>query len=105
LCNDTEFISKFNQIPELINNFIPEIVILQMGVDGAKECSISNMQLTRDAYSYASKVLTDLQTKHKFKILALGGGGFVHPMLGQNWGIQIQNFINPNYSYKYNIEP
>lgn len=93
LCDDTEFISKFNQIPGLIKNFLPEIVILQMGVDGSKECTISNMQLTKDAYSYASKLLVDLQKKHKFKILALGGGGFVHPVLGQHWGIQIKNFI------------
>ena len=93
LCEDREFISKFNLVPELIKDFAPEILILQMGVDGSKECSISSMQLTKDAYDYASKVLMDLRKKHKFKILSLGGGGFVHPMLGQNWGVQIQNFI------------
>jgi acetoin utilization protein AcuC len=93
LCNDTEFISKFNQVLKLIEDFVPEILIAQMGVDGSKECFISSMQLTRGAYGYASKLLMDLQRKYKFKILALGGGGFVHPMLGQNWGIQIQNFI------------
>ena len=92
-CNNTEFISKFSQVAKLIKDFAPEILILQMGVDGSKECSISNMQLTKDAYDYASKLLMDLQKKQKFKILALGGGGFVHPMLGQNWGVQIQNFI------------
>jgi len=92
-CNDTEFISKFNQVSKLINDFLPEILILQMGVDGSKECAISSMQLTMDSYDYASKLLMDLQEKHKFKILALGGGGFVHPMLGQNWGIQIKNFM------------
>jgi len=54
------------------------------------------MQLTMDSYDYASKLLMDLQEKHKFKILALGGGGFVHPMLGQNWGVQIKNFIEEN---------
>ena len=93
LCNDAEFISKFNQVPKLIKDFAPEVLILQMGVDGSKECTISNMQLTKNAYDYASKLLMDLQKKYKFKILALGGGGFVHPMLGQHWGIQIQNFI------------
>jgi acetoin utilization deacetylase AcuC-like enzyme len=93
LCVDTEFISKFNQMPELIKNFTPEILILQMGVDGSKECTISNMQLTKDSYDYASRLLMDLQKKYGFKMLALGGGGFVHPMLGQNWGIQIKNFI------------
>jgi len=92
-CNDAEFISKFNQIPGLIKDFAPEVIILQMGVDGSRECTISNMQLTKDAYDYASKLLMDLQKEHKFKILALGGGGFVHPMLGRNWGIQIKNFI------------
>jgi len=92
-CKDGEFISIFNRISKLIKDFTPEILILQMGVDGSKECSISNMQLTKDAYDYASKVLMNLQKEHKFKILALGGGGFIHPMLGQRWGIQIQNFI------------
>lgn len=92
-CNDSEFISRFNIVPKLIKDFAPEILILQMGVDGSKECSISNMQLTKGAYDYASKLLMDLQEEHKFKILALGGGGFVHPLLGENWGIQIENFI------------
>ena len=92
-CDDTEFISKFNQTSGLIKDFLPEIVILQMGVDGSKECTISNMQLTKGAYDYVSKVLMDIQKKYKFKMLALGGGGFIHPMLGQHWGIQIKNFI------------
>ncbi len=93
-CSDAEFISKFNQVSMLIKDFLPEIIILQMGVDGSEECTISNMRLTKGAYDYASKFLMDLQKKHKFKILALGGGGFVHPMLGQHWGIQIKNFIS-----------
>ena len=93
LCDDAEFISKFSEAAELIKDFVPEVLILQMGVDGSKECSISSMQLTEDAYNYASSLIMDLQKKHKFKILVLGGGGFVHPMLGLNWGIQIKNFI------------
>ncbi len=93
MCNDNEFISKINQIPKLIDNFTPEVLVLQMGVDGSKQCTISNMQLTKDAYDYASKLLMDLQKEYNFKVLALGGGGFVHPMLGQNWGVQIKNFI------------
>ncbi|MFO7891032.1 MAG: hypothetical protein R6V04_11900 [bacterium] len=93
MCNDAEFISEFSQVSALINDFLPEIIILQIGVDGSKECSISNMNLTRHSYDYASEFIIDLQEKYKFKILALGGGGFVHPMLGQNWGIQIRNFL------------
>lgn len=93
-CNDEEFISNFKQLSGLIRDFTPEVLILQMGVDGSKECTISNMRLTRDSYDFASNLLMDLQNKYGFKTLVLGGGGFVHPMLGQNWGIQIENFIS-----------
>lgn len=93
LCADAEFIDKFNQIPKLVEKFSPEILILQMGVDGSKECALSSMQLTKNAYDYSSGLLMDLQKKYQFKVIALGGGGFVHPMLGQNWGVQIKNFV------------
>lgn len=94
LCDDDEFISKFNEIPELIEEFKPEVLILQMGVDGSRQCSISSMRLTKKAYDYVSGLFMRLQKKHGFKTLALGGGGFVHPMLGQHWGVQLQNFID-----------
>ncbi len=96
-CKDSEFIQNFNEVGKIASDFKPQFMIIQMGVDGSKECAISNMQLTKHAYNYASKFLMDLQKEYRFKILALGGGGFVHPMLGQNWGIQVKNFIlNPS---------
>ena len=51
------------------------------------------MQLSRKSYDYASKVIAGLQKEIGFKLIVLGGGGFRHPMLGKNWGIQIKNFI------------
>ena len=92
-CPDSEFIAQFNKLPKIIREFKPEILILQMGVDGSKECLISNMQLTKESYSYASKTIMELQEELKFKVLALGGGGFVHPMLGRHWDVQIKNFM------------
>jgi len=92
-CDDEEFISSVKQLSGLIRDFTPEVLILQMGVDGSEECTISNMRLTKNSYDFASNLLMDLQNKYGFKTLVLGGGGFVHPMLGQNWGTQIKNFI------------
>jgi acetoin utilization protein AcuC len=92
-CDDEEFISNVKQLSGLIRDFTPEVLILQMGVDGSEECTISNMRLTKDSYDFTSNLLMDLQNEYGFKTLTLGGGGFVHPMLGQNWGIQIKNFI------------
>jgi len=93
-CKDEEFIENFKEVEEVINNFKPEFLILQMGVDGSKECFISNMKLTGESYNYASYKIRESQKKIGFELLSLGGGGFVHPMLGKNWGIQINNFTN-----------
>jgi len=62
-------------------------------VDGSRECIIANLRLTEKSYDYASRKIIELKGELDFKLLALGGGGFVHPMLGKNWGIQIKNFL------------
>ena len=90
---DYEFMREFDKVPEIIKNYKPSVLILQMGVDGSKECMVAGMGLTQKSYDYASKAIVRLSRKMGFKILALGGGGFVHPMLGRNWGTQIKNFL------------
>ena len=89
---DDEFIARFQEVPGLLREFQPEVLILQMGVDGSQECVIANLRLTGSSYDYASRKIMELKDELGFKLLALGGGGFVHPMLGLNWGIQISNF-------------
>ena len=89
---DGEFISRFNEFSGVLREFQPEVLILQMGVDGSEECVMANLRLTGEAYDYASRKIMELKDELGFKLLALGGGGFVHPMLGINWGIQIRNF-------------
>jgi len=89
---DGEFIARFQEFPGLLREFQPEVLILQMGVDGSEECVMANLRLTGKAYDHASRKIMELKDELGFKLLALGGGGFVHPMLGLNWGIQISNF-------------
>ena len=91
---DEEFIARFQEFPALLRKFQPEVLILQIGVDGSRECVIANMRLTEKAYDYASRTVIELKDELGFKILALGGGGFVHPMLGRNWGVQLKNFLS-----------
>ncbi len=90
---DEEFITRFRELPDLIRRFRPEVLILQMGVDGSRECVIANLNLTGRSYDHASREIMELKAELGFKLLALGGGGFVHPMLGRNWGVQLKNFI------------
>jgi len=84
--------ARFNEFPGLLRKFQPEALILQMGVDGSRECVITNLRLTEKAYDCAFRKIMELKDELGLKLLALGGGGFVHPMLGRNWGIQIKNF-------------
>ena len=92
-CKDEEFIRNLNVVKQIMIDFKPQFVILQMGVDGSRECFISNMELSSEAYDFASRNVMSLKKDLNFKLLALGGGGFVHPTLGRNWGLQIKNFI------------
>ncbi len=92
-CRDDEFIQNFNEVEKIVSDFKPQFIIIQMGVDGSKECFISNMELSPAVYDFASGEIMGLKGKLGFKLLALGGGGFVHPALGRNWGVQIENFI------------
>jgi len=90
---DEEFVSRFQEFPELARRFRPGVLILQMGVDGSRECVIASLNLTGKSYDYASRRIMELKGELGFKLLVLGGGGFVHPMLGRNWGVQLRNML------------
>jgi acetoin utilization deacetylase AcuC-like enzyme len=61
-------------------------------VDGHCDCVISHLQYSLLGYQKASHFLADWVRQHRKKLLFMGGGGFVHPMLGQAWGVQLAEF-------------
>ena len=79
-------------LPEALNLFDPDFILLQMGVDGHCDCVISHLHVSLVGYQKASRFLTRWVREHDKKLLFLGGGGFVHPMLGRAWGIQLAEF-------------
>ena len=90
---DELFLLPFQQfIPKVLDSFQPDVILLQMGVDGHCDCVISHLHYSLLGYQGASRVLTDWVHRHHKKLLFLGGGGFVHPMLGRAWGIQLTEF-------------
>ncbi len=90
---DADFIYAFDAlVPPILRNYKPQVLVLQMGVDGHCSGIVSNLSYSLKSYDHASRALAELREELGFKIVFLGGGGFVHPTLGLGWGVQIANF-------------
>ena len=79
-------------LPRLLDYFAPDLILLQMGVDGHCDCVISHLHISLAGYQKASRFLAKWVRENRKKLLFLGGGGFVHPMLGRAWGVQLAEF-------------
>ncbi len=95
---DADFTYAFQEIvPRLFAAYRPEVVILQMGVDGHCREQISMLGYSFRAYDYASKLLLQLLQESDSRLIFLGGGGFAHPFFGQAWAVQIANFAGVDH--------
>ncbi len=92
---DTLWLKPFETfLPEVLDLFAPDFILLQMGVDAHCDCVISHLHVSLAGYQKASQFVAHWVRKRGKKLLYLGGGGFVHPMLGRGWGIQLAEFAN-----------
>ncbi len=90
---DADFLHAFDAlVPALLEAYAPEVLVLQMGVDGHCSGIVSHLSYSLKSYDHASRVLAEILPRTSTKLIFLGGGGFVHPTLGLAWGVQIANF-------------
>ncbi|MEM2422709.1 MAG: acetoin utilization protein AcuC, partial [Candidatus Bathyarchaeia archaeon] len=86
---DEDYLYAFNEIvPPLIENYKPEIIIHQFGVDAHYQDPLVHLGLTTKAYKELSEVTHYLA--HKFsngKYLILGGGGYEPKNVARCWAI------------------
>jgi len=93
VAKDADFIYAFDAVvPALLEAYVPQVLVLQMGVDGHCSGVVSYLSYSLKSYDHASRVLAELLPRIPTKLIFLGGGGFVHPTLGLAWGVQIANF-------------
>lgn len=74
--------------------FEPELLIVQMGVDGHIEDPMSGIQLTDRFYHAIAPVLARCSRKRGFLVVLLGGGGFNFPKTAKLWRSIVEDFIN-----------
>ena len=79
-------------IPNEIRFFKPEMLIIQMGVDGYKYDPMSSIDLSERFYKSISVVLSRCAKKNRFPVVLLGGGGFYFPKTAELWKLIVETF-------------
>lgn len=70
---DQTFLKAFKEtVPDFIEAFKPDVIVLQLGADGLKNDPITHLQLTTNSFETAIKDICSFN----IPILAMGGGGY-----------------------------
>ncbi len=80
-------------IPQLVRPFKPDLMIVQMGVDGHRDDPMSSLDLSDRFYDSISKIVARCAKNNDFPVVLLGGGGFNFPKTAQLWRMIVENFI------------
>lgn len=90
---EQEIMTKvLSALPNEIRFFKPEMLIIQMGVDGYKYDPMSSIDLSERFYEAISVVLSRCAKKNRFPVVLLGGGGFNFPKTAELWRIIVETF-------------
>lgn len=90
---EREFLQVTREIiVPLIEKTKPMFIVLQSGTDGYNEDPLTHLKYSPHCYSYFFKTLKKLQDKLGFKLLILGGGGYVPWFASLIWLAATMNF-------------
>ncbi len=94
-----EFEFAFSQIvPPLVEREAPDILLVEMGVDGHCSCYVANLSISKGGYYRVGKVLAGLREKYSIPLVMVGGGGFVYPHYADAWAVQLAALSGQNLS-------
>ena len=80
-------------IPRYVKPFKPDIMFVQMGVDGHREDPMSSLDLSERFYDSISRIVARCAKNNGFPVVLLGGGGFNFPKTARLWRMIVENFI------------
>jgi len=84
--DDTLFFEAWTNVEELIDRFIPEIILMQAGADSLAGDPLTHLGLTAAAHAHATRRLVVLADRHcRGKLLVTGGGGYDRQNLREAW--------------------
>ncbi len=80
-------------LPAKIRSFSPDLVFIQMGVDGHRDDPMSSLDIGERFYTSVSKILARCSVDNSFKLVLLGGGGFNFPKTAQLWREIVETMV------------
>lgn len=88
---DDDFLNKWVQAKQFIQQFSPEFIILQCGADSLSGDPLTWLNLTSNVHRQVARDLLDIaKLKCQDRFLALGGGGYNLENLSLAWGAVLE---------------
>lgn len=93
--SDEEFSNQWSKAKDFIEQFAPEFVLLQCGVDSISGDPITNMHYSPSTHRLATQELISYAEYHcEGRLVALGGGGYNLENISKGWVAVTEVMVN-----------
>lgn len=93
--NDGMFFEQWEKGRDFIDQFTPEFVLLQCGVDSMKGDPITDLRFSHAVHRFVTHELIDYARRHcEGRLVALGGGGYNLENISKGWTAVTESMIN-----------
>ena len=93
--SDKEFLNKWKIAKEFIDQYSPEFVLLQCGVDSMSGDPITDMHYSESTHTFVTHELISYANHHcQGRLVALGGGGYNLNNISKGWSAVTETMIN-----------
>ncbi|MFX1317916.1 MAG: acetoin utilization protein AcuC [Promethearchaeota archaeon] len=92
---DQQYLDAFEAIvPPIIENYKPQVIVMQSGVDTHFQDQLGNLLLTTHAFDQISQRVHELAHKHsRGRLIAVGGGGYSYYSVPRCWTIILARYM------------
>lgn len=92
---DEEFLNQWNKAKDFIDQYTPEFVLLQCGVDSMSGDPITDMHYSQSTHRFVTHELISYAESHcEGRLVALGGGGYNLDNISRGWPAVTEMMVN-----------
>lgn len=92
--DDEKFYEAWERVEKFLQNFEPEIFLLQAGADSIAGDPITHLEYSPKAHAHATKRLCELAAgAAQDRLLVMGGGGYNRDNLARTWAAVVETML------------
>ncbi len=93
--DDAQMKARWDSVEALLNQFRPEFILLQCGVDSLAGDPITDLEYSEKAHAYAAERLCRLAMDYGHdRVLAMGGGGYNLANIARGWNAVVEAMLS-----------